>query len=199
VSHNDILKKSGTTTQATVSRILKVWASASDSDREDGAQWYPLHRQIIIQLSRDWYVSEETAAAVVAHLSPRIHWERCLLAAPVVLSGRRPVGIVGQFYEGALRAVQSDDPVSTLTGPKTSAFVRNLLGDLDAVTCDVWAFKIALGDRDDLNKVTARTGVYDAVAHCYTLAAARVGVSPSTMQAATWCAIRGRSSLDTSA
>lgn len=175
-----------------VNRILEVWESASDCQKEDGAQWYPLHRQVIIQLSRDYVITEEHAAAVIAHLSPRVQWAPCLLQSANVLAGRQTSGIMRRSLDNAQRALQSDDPLATLTGPKTSAFAANLLGDLDAVTVDVWAMRVAFGERDDLDVILKKRGVYDAVSHCYRLAARRVGVYPSTMQATTWVAFRGR-------
>jgi hypothetical protein len=191
VNHDDALRAIGTTTRATTDRIIQVWESANATNREDGAQWYPLNRQIILELAHDYYVDEATAAAVVAHLSPRVQWNRCLLGA-AVLSGRRPVGIMGSTIARAQQALSSDDPLSTLKGPKTRNFAANLMGDLEAVTVDVWALRVAFGERDDLDKIIGRRGVYEATAHCYTLAARRIGVTPSTMQAATWCALRGR-------
>lgn len=194
LSPNQILRKrADTTTRKTVARILEVWDSASATNREDGAQWYPLHTQLVIRLSRDWYVSEEHAAAVLSHLSPRVQWDKAIAAAPVILSGQRPSGILGDRIEACQQALRAVDPLTTFGGPKTRNFYLNLIGDLDAVTVDVWAWRIALGEHDV--KVESRAGVYDAVAHCYRLAAAKRGVRPSTMQAATWCALRGRSDL----
>ena len=194
-SHDQTIRHAaGQTQQATVNRILRVWHSASDGQKEEGAQWYPLHRALLVQLSRDYVVTEEHVAAVIAHMSPRVQWAPCLLQSANVLAGRPTSGIMGRSVQGAQRALQTDDPLSTLTGPKVSAFAANLLGDLDAVTVDVWAMRVAFGERDDLDAILKKRGVYDAVSHCYRLAARRVGVHPSTMQAATWVALRGRSS-----
>jgi hypothetical protein len=44
----------------------------------------------------------------------------------------------------------------------------------------------------DVMRMFARVGSYDALAHCYRLAAKRVGVSPAQIQAVTWVVVRGR-------
>jgi hypothetical protein len=63
------------------------------------------------------------------------------------------------------------------------------------VTVDVWAVRVALGTRPDAEQCLTRVGVYDALEHCYRLAAQRAGVDPTTMQATTWIVARnGRAS-----
>lgn len=196
-SHNDILRsKAETSVRACADRIVKVWDRASDTQREDGAQWYPLARQTSLEMARDYGVTEQTAAAVIAALSPRIQWSRNVILADRFIAGRPGSGGLPNNYAAAQRALDSDDPAESLRGPKVRSFCANILGDLDAVTIDVWATRIALHRRiDDVTaeKYLGRTGVYDALAHSYRVASARVGVTPSTMQATTWVVGRGRS------
>jgi hypothetical protein len=71
-----------------------------------------------------------------------------------------------------------------------NAFARNIAGDLDAVTIDMWAFAAACGDLAD--KYLARAGSYETVANAYRIAAKRFGIKPAQMQAIVWVAIRGR-------
>jgi hypothetical protein len=189
MNHDETLRqRAGISQRAVVARILKVWAAADDTVREDGAQWYLTNGREIEQIAQDSGVRRETAAAVVAHLSPRMRWERNLLGAAELCNHDNVLpGFMGREVAGARSAMAAEYPLDTLRGPKTSAFARNLLGDEEAVTVDVWAVRVALGgDREDLDRVLNRKGVYDAIAHCYRLAARRAGVTPPTMQATTW-------------
>lgn len=190
MSANDVLRKQNTSTVAVVNNILAYWDRATDTNKEDGAQWYLLAGQAIDDMAAAYKLDRETVAAVVAHLSPRTPWARNLAGAASLLAGAPIPGLLGRNLAGARAALDSDNPMATLKGRKTSAFARNLSGDSEAVTIDVWALRVALGDRDDADLVLNRVGVYDALAHCYRLAAARRGVTPSTMQATTWIVAR---------
>lgn len=180
----------------TVARILGYWARATDADREAGAQWYGADATAVLgAMVAAGAPSVEHAAAVVAHLSPRTTWARNVAGAmALVADGDQAALVLGCMSASVKRArmaLMSDAPLSTIKGPKTSAFALNLLGDRDAVTVDVWAARIAMGDATtDPEKVLARTGVYDAIAHAYRVAAASVGVTPETMQATTWVVAR---------
>lgn len=199
-TNNQLLReKTGLSQTKIVNNILAVWKSATEVSREDGAQWYAINGEAIEKMASGTGVSRETAAAVTAHLSPRIHWAKNLIAAHKVLHGRPVSGIMSRSLAGAQEALATyaigDNPLWTLNGPKTRNFALNLLGDTEAVTIDVWAGRVALGHRVDLDKIMSRAGVYNALAHCYRLAAQSVGVTPSTMQATTWIVARnGRAS-----
>ncbi len=185
-----VLRRAGTTTRATVDRIVDAYAHATPADLEAGARWYDDAGVVARDVALSGGVSAEHAAAVVAHLSPRTPWARNVAgAAALVTSGQAP-GCLSANVGRARRALSSAAPLDTLQGPKTRAFAANILGDRDAVTVDVWAARVALGDRPDLDQVLRRAGMYDALAHCYRLAARRVGVDPVTMQATTWVVAR---------
>jgi hypothetical protein len=185
--------QTGHTTEEVVANILVTWELATDTNREDGAQWYLLNQQALEELANGTGVSLETAAAVTAHLSPRVHWARNLVAAFNMLQGLPVTGVMSRSVNGAQSALDAyhngQDPMWTLKGPKTKNFALNLAGDTEAVTVDVWAFRVAFnGQLED--KVLTRAGVYQAVAQAYRTAAQRVGVTPSTMQATTWIVAR---------
>lgn len=191
--------KAGAAAERVVANILDVWEQATPQNREDGAQWYLINQQAMDVMAIASGVSIDTAAAVTAHLSPRIHWSRNLVAAHAVLMNTPVTGIMSRSLDGARFAIAAyfagENPLFTLKGPKTRNFALNLIGDTEAVTIDVWAGRVALGYRDDLDKIMARAGVYDALAQCYREVAAAVGVSPATMQATTWIVARnGRAS-----
>jgi hypothetical protein len=196
-TNNQLLReKTGLSQRQIVSNILAVWESATDVSRTDGAQWYAINGEAIDKMASGTGVSRETAAAVTAHLSPRIHWARNLIAAHEVLHGRPVSGIMSRSLAGAQEALAAyalgDNPLWTLNGPKTKNFALNLLGDTEAVTIDVWAARVAMPGipREDVDKIMKYAGVYDALAHCYRLAATKAGVAPATMQATTWIVAR---------
>lgn len=178
-----------------VNNILAAWHRASDTVREQGAQWYLEQQGEIRLIGARTDTAPETVAAVVAHTSPRMQWVRNLEVAESVIRTGTAVGVMSACRDRALAALNSDDPLSTINGLKTKNFALNLLGSPDAVTVDVWACRVAFGiarGTEVFEKYLGRKGAYEAVADCYRIAAARVGVSPSTMQATTWIVLRGR-------
>jgi hypothetical protein len=209
---DDVLTRVGAGgTRKTVDRIVKTWQRATPSDIEAGVNWYGRDAADLLDgLVNVGARSREHAAAVVAHLSPRTTWTRNVAGAYAMVSAyRKGEATSGEAFAAgraarcmernvtaALQALYSDDPLATLNGPKVKRFAWNLLGYREAVTVDVWAARVAIGETtDDPEKVLGWAGVYDAIEHAYRLAARRVGVDPTTMQATTWIVARnGRAS-----
>jgi hypothetical protein len=181
----------GTTVRKVTANILSVWNTANETNREDGAQWYPTAYQICTSMAFDYGYELDQVVAVMAHLSPRCSWEKNIEKTGAVLAGHSPIGTLGSSMTNALRALTGGvEPLGTLRGPKVKAFAANILGDPEPVTIDVWATRVAGLDSDRISK-----SQYEAIAHCYRLAARRVGVTPPTMQATTWIVARnGRTS-----
>lgn len=169
-------------------RILAAWGQATPAIREEGAQWYGEARTVAATLAAQAGTTLDTAAAVIAHLSPRTPWARNVAgAASLLLTGEAP-GCIRANVVRARRALDAADPVGTIQGPKTRAFAANILGDTDAVTVDVWALRVATGSDDQ--KILARKGGYEKIAAAYRSAARVAGVTPATMQATTWIVAR---------
>ena len=184
------LARNGHNLRTVVDRIVRTFDRATASDVERGARWYGDAEAIAASLA-PMAGSLEHAAAVIAHLSPRTSWARNIAGATELVAGGPATYCLGANRDGARRALASTDPLATLNGPKVSRFARNILGDRDAVTVDVWAARVALGPRElDAEKVLTRAGVYDAIEHAYRLAAKRRGVDAATMQATTWVVAR---------
>jgi len=190
MSHDTAARKVyGVSLETITRRILRTFDRATASDIEAGARWYDeagdLAETFAVHTG-----SVETAAAVIAALSPRTTWARNVAGAALLIEhGEVLPGLIGRNVETARRAMI--DGFEAITGPKTSAFARNIAGDREAVTVDVWAARVADLDEDLLS----RKGAYDAVAHAYRTAARRRGVDPATMQATTWIVARnGRAS-----
>jgi hypothetical protein len=74
-----------------------------------------------------------------------------------------------------------------LNGRKTNAFARNIAGDKDAVTIDVWMIRAA---GMDANKGVNDTE-YRILAEVVRELAANRGMYPATAQALIWIIVRG--------
>lgn len=190
MTHTESLDKLGLTTRDVTRNILRVFADRTDDDHAKGLVWYREAQGLAEQIASDRGISVNHAAVMIAHLSPRCRWsENKRLALQLARTGDA-TGTIRSHVDKARRAIDSDDPWSTF-GPaavKTRNFAMNITGVMDAVTVDVWACRIAGIPEDKLS----RKGVYEAVAHCYRVAARRGKVSPAQMQAITWCVARGK-------
>ena len=192
MSHTDTLRRvANTSTRAMVDRIVRTYDRSTPEQREDGAAWYGDGESIIRDLSARSGYSVEHVAAVVSHLSPRTTWSRNVYGATMLVTTGTAPTCIGSNVDRARRALDSDAPLDTFGGPKTRRFARNLLGDRDSVTVDVWAARVAFGDTvANPESILGRKGVYDAVEHAYRLAAARLGTDPVSVQATCWIVIR---------
>jgi hypothetical protein len=173
-----------------VGRILRTFDRATASDVEAGATWYDEAGTLAADLAARGGHSVEEAAVVIAHLSPRTSWIRNVLGAEaLLLRDERHAGIIGDNFDRAVASLDFENPLESFgpTAPKTLNFARNILGDVEAVTVDVWAARVAGLDERQLGLA----GVYELTAHAYRLAARRRGVAPATMQATTWIVARG--------
>lgn len=200
MSHDQTMRAVyGVTLETVVRRIVRTFDAATPSDVESGARWYDEAGDLAMSLTgyddgNSRAVTVEGAAAVIAALSPRTPWSRNVAGAVAFIrSGRADALDLGCLTTNVDRAERvlsaTADPIGALdtgTAPKVHAFARNIAGDREAVTVDVWACRVA--DLDD--EKLSRKGAYDAVAHAYRLAARRRGVDPATMQATTWIVAR---------
>lgn len=184
----------GTTHAEMVARIVETFHRATPTDIEAGTRWYDDGQTMVDELAVRANVTREHVAAVMAHLSPRTRWARTVTGTySLILTGVPGEGHMTRNIERAQAALKSNDPLSTLHGPKTRRFARNLLGDREAVAVDVWALRVALGPTSDVdvqNVNLTRGGRYAAVETAYRAAARELGVDPTTAQAVTWIVAR---------
>ena len=191
MSHDTHARKVfGISLETITRRILRTFDRATASDVEQGARWYDEAGDLAIDLAAQHGRTVEQTSAVIAALSPRTTWSRNVAGAVLLIAEDEVLpGLIGRNVETARTAL--DSGFAALNGPKTSRFARNIAGDRESVTVDVWAARVADLDEDLLG----RKGAYDAVEHAYRLAARRRGVDPATMQATTWIVARnGRAS-----
>lgn len=173
--------------EAMIRRIRATWNVSTEDQREQGAKWYNEAQLVAALLAAQTGHTLDTAAAVLAHLSPRTFWAKTVQGATSLMIAGVAPGHLGANVRRALGAMEAEKPLDTLHGPKVAAFAANILGDTDAVTVDVWALRVALGP-DAPDSVTPKQ--YRLVADAYRAAAREAGVTPATIQATTWIVAR---------
>lgn len=120
-----------------------VLATMSRETWVSGLRWYDDARTVIDVLARRFQIPRATVANVVATLSPRVLWPRCLVIAYWLFEkggGAKPPGTLSAVWQRAVRVYEDDAPP---TGPKVEAFARALMGDDTAVVIDSWMLRAA--------------------------------------------------------
>lgn len=182
------------TVNAYVNRILDTYDVATPAQIKDGAEWYPSMYRVMREHANVTGLSPRQCAAIYAATSINTSWSINLtLAARALADGRLDSGTLGMVCDKVNAIIAGHDIDSTLTAdPKRKKlvnFTRNLSGDYASVTVDRWARRIATGDM--ASKSVPQGQEYDIIASCYRIAARARNVDPATMQAVTWCVVRG--------
>jgi len=181
--------------------IRKVYATATPEEITAGLAWYNVAHLFCIGLAEEYDTDLDTAAGVVAAISPRLSWnlnlayaERIFATgdAPLLgLSKGKALAILGGQTVGSVLQAPKGKPTS---GQKVRAFYDNIrfTDDSTAVTIDRHAYDIAAGleGSDATRKVLDRVGVYEEVANLYREVAAELDILPHQLQAITWIAWR---------
>ena len=179
--------------RATMVRRILGYVNAAfldDAAYDAGMNWYANVRESAHEMAAEFDTDYETVAYVLAATSPRTMWSFNVKHTRAILAGEdTPSGALGT-NDARGRAVLDYGLSKIGNGPKVNAFARNIAGDENAVTIDMWAFAAACGDLPA--SILARRGVYEMVADAYRIAARKFGISPAQMQAVVWVAIRGR-------
>ena len=186
--------------------VTRAYRAATDQQRASGADWYRRARQLAEELDP---TDVPRAAAVVAVLSPRQHWDRnvryarqAYFYARAATDPRVTIGeslpVLGDQREKVARLlVDREDPDDVVSGPKVRAFWRAIVDPDDprAVVVDRHAVDVAAGrvltDRER-GVIVGRVGGYAAVADCYSRAARILSreygehLTAAQVQATTW-------------
>jgi hypothetical protein len=167
--------------------ILKMWHGSAQDDRHD---WYNEANLWCEDNSKGYTLAQ--AAGVVAALSPVKKWDQNLVCAEDMI-GTDDCGHMGVFKDKARRILRSDGTdeaiLDILNGRKISSFYLNIRypDKANNVTIDRHALSIALGHKitdKEYQGMTAKQ--YAFFVECYTIAAAKVDISPVLMQSTTW-------------
>ena len=175
-------------TDVMICRIRAAWDDATADDLATGLDWYRRARETAETLSAGTPFTVEQTAAVIAALSPRNGWLENVAGASDMVNAaswhREQPTVAGLPInrDKAWRILQSStDPEAILGGNKVCSFYRNIMGDEDAVTIDVWGLRLLGLDNRSLTRRQ-----YERIADAYRQVAVSVGHSPRDVQAATW-------------
>ena len=179
-------------------RLVALHASTTAADLAAGLAWYDRARAAAESMAIGDDV--DRAAAVIAHLSPRQQWAANVAGAARMLQAAAdgddcpPVGITDDRRKldqrtKAWRVATGEASPFTDHGPKTEAFLANILGDASRVCVDSWAARAATGDPS--HRGPGSRAEYARMERAYVRAARAVGMAPRDLQAAIWIHIRG--------
>jgi hypothetical protein len=179
--------------------IMALFTRADGMDRQAGMTWYQQAHNWCRTWATELMLPLENVAGVLAVLSPRNKWERNLSDTLTVLRAHK-VGIhpnsikVATYGTNKLKAFQiAAGHLDVLSGVKVTSFWDNILrpDSSKAVTVDVWAARIAMGDLS-VNPGTLAGKRYNEIADGYLEASEVTGLMPHQIQAVTWMAARTR-------
>jgi hypothetical protein len=170
--------------QDVLSAYTQLAMRASMSDIADAAIWYDDAQAVALEVARNAGTSLEVGASIVAAFSPRQTWGRNVSNAIEFSNGKHVPGLANNMTMAQNAMLFGFD---ALKGQKTNAFARNIAGDTNAVTIDVWMIRAAGFDAaKGVNK-----SEYNLLADCVRDVAAAFGIAPSVMQALIWIVARG--------
>jgi hypothetical protein len=180
----------------------------SPTDIVQGVSWYATANTIAQNIANATGIDVIRVAGVISALSPNNRWERNIADAHRLILDwtngdlTTKVCTFGRNKAKAHRilALESPDREAVdkiLTGRKTVAFFRCILGDGDRVCVDGHAYSIWLGTPIATTETPAiGKGLYQSIERSYQLVATRSvdicgqALSPAQVQAATWITYR---------
>lgn len=174
----------------TYTNLLDIFMSATPDERQAGAYWYSDARAAILALANEAGINRLVFAGVVAALSPRIRWTTNLDAASrmcrAAVTGQEQPRVAGFGHNRDIAwQIANGGSAGLITGPKTTAFYQNLIGNENEVTVDVWMLRAAgvfLPNKTNM----------DNVAESVRKIARYRRLTPAQVQAIIWTVIRDR-------
>lgn len=157
-----------------------------------GEAWYPVAWAWAQRIGRKWGYSPDQIAGVIAALSPLCPWAQNLRVANMACfyhARHEDPPALSLCYANTLKAwriLDGEDPLTVLGGRKVTSFYLAILG-ADEPVIDTWAYRAAVGQDPPYTPTRKQ---YAALQDAFRKAAARVNVSPRTLQAAVWVSIR---------
>jgi len=170
--------------QDVLSSYTRLALNATMSDIASAATWYDDAKDVALEVARNLGSTLEIGASIVAAFSPRQTWGRNVINALSFSQGNHVAGLANNMTMANNSLVLGFD---ALNGQKTNAFARNIAGDTNAVTIDVWMIRAAgLDAAKGVNK-----SEYNLLADCVREVAKSFGLTPAAMQALIWIVARG--------
>ena len=187
----------------TVQSITAVFNLASQSDKNQGLNWYARALTFADNLGEVYDINYATIVGVIAALSPRNRWERNMQDAESMVKVAANGGTyddlmqlkVCTFKTGKQKAAailannvtDRDELLAILKGPKLCEFFNCIMGDVDDVCIDGHAYSIWVGDRITLANVPSiGKKLRQSIKADYQQAAKNLGLKSHELQAITW-------------
>ena len=164
-----------------------------DKAMAQGQVWYPEAWQYCLDVSKDYPITPQRVAAILAVTSPRARWSKNVEATYKIVEDsfkpqhkrRSSYGILGSNAAKGLIVANDRYYSRHVTGPKVSNFYLNIIGHTDPITVDsIMAYAAGFG-----NDLSQR--VRTEIEHGVRVVADMFSVSPRDAQAAIWIAYRG--------
>jgi hypothetical protein len=185
--------------------IRRVYDMANREDYGKGVRWYEEAQAFASDIAVQFGFSLETAAGILAVLSPGVRWSQQLRSTAAFVQAvldspdetnpkAYPGSFLGANKEKARQIVNGADPDEIVSGVKVRAFYANILG-MEGLTIDRWALRIAVGDLalspDECAALLRPSSrVRKSVVVAYIDVADDVGIPAHHLQAITWVVAR---------
>ena len=189
-----------------VNNIKAIYLLATTQEKIDGANWYKSAHKIALNLADNYGLTLQTAAGVIAALSPRNKWSRNVIDAENLIEAfvRDPGSAINikvctfnKNKEKALKILRNNQDFFTdntreiLSGPKLNEFFNCILGVKDDVCIDGHAYCIWNGSRTSLKDVPSiGVKLRKEIKSDFRKCAAKFNKSAAEVQAITWVAWR---------
>jgi hypothetical protein len=175
-------------TRTMVDNIIEAYRQCDDATVAFGRDWYPRAQRYSDAIARATDIERNIVSSVIAALSPRNPWAWNVQDAAAFchafingedMPSATTFGANRRNAWNILRGLSH----WTSSALKVRSFVRNIDGDTDAVTCDVWAVRVATNYQENAVKNDAH---YRLIESAYREAARIVGETPRDLQAIVW-------------
>jgi hypothetical protein len=167
-----------------ISNYSTLLDSATPDQIAQARAWYGEAQDIAKSMSDLCGLSIEKCASILAAFSPRERWASNVKYAHQFINGGTPPTLTNNLNMAYAAMVHG---FNALNGLKTNSFARNIAGDMDAVTIDVWMIRAA--------GLNANKGVndteYKLLKEIVLELAADRAMYPATAQALIWIIVRG--------
>jgi len=181
-------KPSDSTRRRYIKNIVKVYEQANSDQRHRGRMWYHTAHELADFLSEG---NVQMGAGVIAALSANKAWDLNQRLARSAFAGEVR-GHTANNLAKVAKIMAGADPAEVLPmGMKTGNFYRNIIDpeDTEAVTIDRHAHDAAVGAPwGDRERGLSSKGRYAVLSLAYRNAAAKLGITPSVLQATVWIA-----------
>lgn len=170
-------------TQA-ITNYTAILDCATPEEVATASAWYDDANAIAHHISTISGLDIEKSASVIAAFSPRERWNSNVQKSLDFVGGLTVGGLTNNINMAYAAMVHG---FGALNGLKTNAFARNISGDKDAVTIDVWMIRAAGMD----GAKGVNDSQYRILSEVVRELAADRNMYPATAQALIWIIIRG--------